>query len=167
MPTQTLFTVQPEDLARWDAQEAVALFRELLWAEARTIGLPTSNVRVSELIDVADGGIDAAVEGAFPESTDLIQEGRTGYQIKASSDFKPWQKSKIKEELFGRRKEPSRENLGTGIRNCLDEDGIYILVCFRQDPVDTDHHAAVEHLKNLLGQCGYHDPKIHVWGKGP
>jgi hypothetical protein len=101
LPTQTLFAVQPEDLARLDAQEAVALFRDLLWAEARTIGLPTSNVRVSELINVPDGGIYAMVEGGLPEGADLIREGRTGYQIKASSAFRPWQLSATN-TMFGR-----------------------------------------------------------------
>jgi len=165
VPIQTLFTVQQEDLARLDAREAVRLFRELLWAEARTIGLPTSNVRVSELIDVADGGIDAVVEGTLPESTDLIQEGRTGYQIKAGSAFKPWQKSMINEELFGRRRGPSRENLSSSIRDCLDEDGTYILVCSKQDPVDNDYRQAIDHLRFFLEECKYPNPKVDVWGQ--
>ncbi|MEJ7843166.1 MAG: hypothetical protein WKF95_15485, partial [Rubrobacter sp.] len=113
MFTSTLFTVEPNDLARLDAYAAVVLFRELLWAEARTMGLPSRNVRVSELINVSDGGIDATVQGGLPESVGLIKEGRTGYQIKASSAFKPWQQSVIKMELFGD-KEPTRENLGSG-----------------------------------------------------
>lgn len=165
MFTSTLFTVEPNDLARLDAHAAVALFRELLWAEARTMGLPSSNVRVSELINVSDGGIDATVEGGLPESVGLIKEGRTGYQVKASSVFKPWQRSVIKTELFGD-KEPTRENLGSGIRHCLDEHGTYILVCFKQDPVDKDYRDAVEHLKGFLKRCGYLEPKVDVWGQG-
>ncbi len=166
MPTPTLFTVRREDLERLDAREAVDFFRELLWAEARTIGLPRSNVRVSELIEVADGGIDAAVEGGLPQPDDLIREGRTGYQIKASSAFKPWQLSAIKKELFGEGNEPSHENLASGIRDCLDEGGTYILVCFKQDPVDEQYRQAIDNLNDSLAQCGYRDPKVDVWGQG-
>ena len=90
--------------------------------------LTDQQVRVSELIDVPDGGIDATVEGDVPEHANSIREGHTGYQIKASSAFRPWRLSAIKKELFGEGNEPTRENLGSGIRNCLDEDGTYILV---------------------------------------
>jgi hypothetical protein len=148
-----------------NAREAVDFFRELLWAEARTVALPTSKVHVSELIDTSDGGIDATVEGGLPESADLIKEGRTGYQIKASSAFKPWQQSAIKKELFGERSEPTRENLGSGIRDCLDEGGAYILICFRQDPVDKQYRQAITNLTYFLKQCGYRDPKVDVWGQ--
>jgi hypothetical protein len=110
LPVATLFTVGHEDLARLDPRKAVDFFRDLLWAEARRIGLPTSRVRVSSRIYVADGDVDAAVEGDLPESTDILKNGRTSYQIKASDEFRPWQRSVIKEELFGRNKEPAREN---------------------------------------------------------
>jgi hypothetical protein len=166
LPTPTLLTVRREDLERLDAREAVDFFRELLWAEARAIGLPRSNIRVSELIDVADGGIDATVEGGLPESDDLIREGRTGYQIKASSAFKPWQASAINKELFGEGNEPTLKNLASGVRDCLDEGGTYILVCFRQDPVDNQYRDAIANLRDSLERCGYPDPKVGVWGQG-
>ncbi len=142
MPVNTLFTVSQADLARLSSRESVDFFRELLWAEARRLGLPINKVRVSSLIDVADGGIDAAVEGSLPVPADLIKEGRTGYQIKASSSFKPWQRSVIKEELFGRDNEPTHENLGAGVRDYMDEEGTYVLVCFKQDPADPQHRQA-------------------------
>jgi hypothetical protein len=167
LPTPTLFTVRSEDLERLNAGEAVDFFRELLWAEARTISLPSSNVRVSELINVSDGGIDATVECTLRESADLIKQGRTGYQIKASSAFRPWQQSAIKNELFGERKDPTRENLASGVRDCLDESGTYILVCFKQDAVDEQYRQAIGNLKELLEQCGYTNPKVDVWGKVP
>lgn len=165
MLSPTLFTVQAEALERLSDGDAVEVFRELLWAEARAVGLPTSKIRVSELVDVADGGIDATVEGGLPKSADLLREGRTGYQIKASSAFKPWQEATIKKELFGDKKEPTLENLGSGIRACLDAGGTYILVCFRQDPVDKNYRDAIKYLKKYLKLCGYCKPKVDVWGR--
>jgi len=110
---------------------------------------------------VADGGIDAVVEDGLPVPADLIKEGRTSYQIKASSSFKPWQRAEIKKELFGN-KEPANENLGSSVRNCLDEDGTYILVCFMQDPVDPDHRQAVDNLKYFFEKCDYPDANVEV-----
>jgi hypothetical protein len=46
----TIFTVRNQDLERLSAQEAVDFFRELLWAEATSLGigktLSTSRVRL-------------------------------------------------------------------------------------------------------------------------
>jgi hypothetical protein len=110
----TIFTVKNEDLERLSPKEAVALFRELLWAEARRIGLPISKIHISVWVDIPDGGIDAVVENPLSIPSDLIKEGRTGYQIKAGASFKPWQDGQIKRELFGT-KHPSRKNLGNSV----------------------------------------------------
>ncbi len=82
LPVTTLFTVGHEDLARLDPRAAVDFFGDLLWAESRRIGLPTSRIRVSSRIYVADGGVDAAVEGDLPEPSDILKNDRTSFQIK-------------------------------------------------------------------------------------
>lgn len=162
---ETIFTVHNEDLERLNPQEAVDFFRELLWAEARRTGIAISKIHVSSWINLPDGGIDALVEeNKFSVRSDLIKFGRTGYQIKAGASFEPWQDAQIKKELFGR-KYPSKENLGSSVRNCLEENGTYVLVCFKQDPVEEQHRQAVGSLNYYFKQCGYQNPKVEVWGQ--
>ena len=85
----TIITVKNEDLERLSSAEAVSFFRELLWAEARRLAIPISNINISIWIDVPDGGIDATVENSLQIPSDLVKEGQTGYQIKAGTSFKP------------------------------------------------------------------------------
>ena len=77
----SIFTVTNNDLEQLGKQEAVAVFRELLWAEARTLGLPCNKIHVSDEIDVADGGIDATVEADaltnIATQDGLIKAGKT------------------------------------------------------------------------------------------
>jgi len=160
----TIFTVRNDDLERLSPVEAVNLFRELLWAEARKISIPISKIHISTWVDVPDGGIDAAVENPLLTPSDLIKEGRTGYQIKAGASFKPWQDAQIKKELFGK-KHPGKENLGTSIRDCLDNDGTYVLVCFKQEFSDEQRRQASGSIEYYFKQCGYPYPKIEVWGQ--
>ena len=84
--TYTIFTVTAEQIAALDAARAVELIAELLWAEARRLGFPTTHVQVSTRITVPDGGIDTSVD---PDGIDMdkwvdsfIPEKRTSLQIK-------------------------------------------------------------------------------------
>jgi hypothetical protein len=160
MALDTIFTVKNEDLNRLSPAEAVTSFRELLWAEARRQGIPISNVNISSWINVPDGGIDASVNTstALPYN-DLIRDGRTGYQIKAAVSFKPWEKAQIRREFFGR-KAPSRDNLNDGIKNLLDENGTYILVCFKQELSDVQYRNVLEHLQFFLKACSYENRRL-------
>lgn len=177
-----LFTASSEDLKRLNAEEAVSFFCELLRAEARRINLTLNKVHVSERINVADGGVDAAVEdydGAIPSG--LIKKGLTCYQIKTGDSFKPWQEAEMKKELFGEPKiikdpknpkakgtkeqlVPIKDRLGDSIKNCLYNDGCYIIVCFGQDLVEKDRLKTIEVTKNFFKQCDYHNPQVEVWG---
>ncbi len=160
----TIFTVTKENLEHLSPEEAVAFFRELLWAEAGRTKVALSKIRISSWVDVPDGGIDAVVESNPLVPSDLIKEEQTGYQIKAGTSFKPWQDAQIKKELFGT-KVPSKENLGSSIRNYLDNNGTYVLVCFKQDFANNQHRQAVEAIKYYFKQCGYPSPKVEVWGQ--
>lgn len=161
----TIFTVTNEDLKRLSATEAVEIFRELVWAEARRLGIPISNVHISSQINVADGGVDAVVEeNDIIIEDDLIKKGRTAYQIKTGSSFKPWQDSHIKKELFGK-KHPCKENLGKSIRDCLDHKGTYVIVCFGIDLVDSQRRRAVNTLIKYLKLCEYESVKIAIWSQ--
>ncbi|MBI5099779.1 MAG: hypothetical protein HZB30_11135 [Nitrospirae bacterium] len=158
----TIFEIKNEDLQRLRPIEAVNFFRELIWAEARIKKIPISKIHISILTNIPDGGIDAVVEESSLEYSDLIKSGQTAYQIKTGTSFKPWQDSAIRAELFNTH-DPERKYLASGIRNCLDNNGTYILVCFGLDLVDSQHRKAVELIENHLKGCAYKNPKVEVW----
>jgi hypothetical protein len=164
-----IFTLKNEDLQKFNPQQAVEIFRDLLWVEARRLGIPVNKVRISSRINVRDGGVDAAVEpDGIPQPVlpdGLIKIGRTAYQIKASDSFKPHQNAEIRNELFGKNQPADKEHLGSSIRDCLDIDGTYVLVCFRQDLVELEWKQAKEHLESYFRECGYKTPKVEVWGQ--
>ncbi len=162
---ENIFTVKNEDLARLNPQEAVYFFSELLYAEARSIEIPIGNINISSRIYVPDKGVDATVEiNENLTQSRLIKDGLTSYQIKASASFKPWQPAQIKRELF-KKNNPNKNSLGNSIRDCLDKNGTYILVCFKQDLVNGQHRMAVENLVNYFKQCGYQNPRVEVWSQ--
>ena len=167
MNSDTIFTVRNEELTRFDQHTSVEFFRRLLWAEARRLGVEISKINISTRVNVPDGGVDAAVDDIHIETgIGIIKQGKTSYQIKAGASFKPWQKSVIKEELFGE-KTPDRQHLGESIRACLEPevDGTYVLVCTGIDLVDSQHREALKHIEDFLKQCGYSQPKVEVWSQ--
>jgi hypothetical protein len=158
----TLFTIRPADVAHLNPEGAVQFFQELAWAEARRAGLPTTQVHVSRWIDVPDGGVDASVDANV--ATEIFSKGHNGFQIKAGSTFKPWNKSHIKRSLF-EAKTPAPRNLGESVRACLDRNGRYVLLCTGTDPNDLQRRAAVKHLGQFFAQCGYKTAKVAIWGQ--
>ncbi len=161
----SIYKIENNYLAILSPQEAVAIFRDLLWAEARRIGIAVSKVHISTNIYVPDGGIDASVEenGEKCESG-LIKPGLTTYQIKAGAGFSPWQDAVIKRELFGNN-DIKLENLAAEVRNCLNLHGTYILVCFKQDLTPEQVRIAKESVTTHIVSCGYENPKVEVWGQ--
>jgi len=118
--TYAIFTVTAEQIAALDAARAVELVAGLLWAEVRRLGFPTTHVHVSTRVTVPDGGIDASVDTNDIDVDkwidSFIPEERTSLQIKTGGSFKPWQKGDIKDGLFGKENDPSKENLGESVR---------------------------------------------------
>lgn len=165
MTTQSIFTVTPDDLNRLDAAHAVDLVAQLLWAESMRIGLPISHIRITTTVTAKDGGIDAAIDDvdgvSFTDS--FLWPGRTGFQIKAGSSFSPTE-AQMRKELFDD-KSPSRETLAPAVRDCMDNDGTYILVCAGADPADDRVREAEEHLEGFFKTCGYAEPCVEVWGQ--
>ncbi|MHA1381121.1 MAG: hypothetical protein ACTSRG_22365 [Candidatus Helarchaeota archaeon] len=161
----TIFTINNSDFVQLAPIEAVKLFRELLWAEARRLGVDIKRINISCNINVPDSGIDATVQDSnLCQTNDLIKFGTTKYQIKAGATFKPWQDSTIKRELFGN-KHPSVENLKAQLKQCFDNGYTYVLVCFKQDLTDEQTEQAKKCIKYYLNQCGYKNPKIEVWSQ--
>ncbi len=161
----TIFTVANDDLGRLTPAGAVELLRDILWADARMVGIPTTSINVSAWVDVPDGGVDASVT-AEPASLkgSVIKSHRLGFQVKAGSGFQPWQESHIRAELFG--DQPLKKtNLGASVRACLDEGGTYVLVCTGVDLPDAQERQAVGHLRSLFAKSGYKRPKVEVWSQ--
>ena len=161
----TIFTVANDDLGRLPPAGAVELLREILWADARGLGLPTASINVSAWGDVPDGGIDASVN-AEPARLrgSVIKSHRLGFQVKAGTGFQPWQESNIRAELFGDQP-PKKTNLGASVRACLNEGGTYVLVCTGVDLPDAQERLAVGHLMSLFTKCGYKRAKVEVWSQ--
>ncbi len=164
MDIDTILTVKNEHLKSLKPEEAVNLFRELLWAEASRIGIPLSKINVSSWINIPDGGVDASVDTSSAlVPSNFIMDGFNGYQIKTGSTFLPWQRSQIQKELFDDRP-PTSQNLRNRVKECLDKNGTYILVCFGQDLIDKQRQSAIGNLEYCFKECGYQNPQVDVWG---
>ena len=158
---ETIFSVQNEHLARLTPDQAVDIFRALLWAEATATGIGKNLINIPSAITVADGGIDAEVVGAVPlGGQGLIKQGMTRYQIKTGS-FSLSGNSHIRDLLF----QSGSNQLKSRIKSCLDAGGTLIAVLFGSDnpePVDGQTiQKIVEELK--LVDSSYVNSKIEVW----
>lgn len=167
--TYTIFTVTAEQIGALDATRAVELVAELLWAEVRRLGVPSTHVHVSTRINVPDGGIDASIDSddidVEKRGDSFIRDERTAIQIKTGGSFKPWHNGDIKEELFGKGKDPSKENLGESVRSCLHAKGTYMLVCAGTDPNEQERLQAEGHLQEFFVQCGFPEADFELWGQ--
>lgn len=155
-----------DDLGKLSGNQAQVVLRDLLWAEARRIGVPVSAVRISTRTDVPDGGIDAVVIGTTANlESELLTSQNSFYQSKAGSSFKPWQRSQLVAELFGHGKDISKDNLGSGVRRCFDTKGRYVIALFGVDPNPEQYEKARTEFIFLLKQCGYDSPDILILGQ--
>lgn len=162
----TVFAIKKSALKNLNAEEATLLFRALLWCEARRVGLSPHNIVISLDTNVADGGIDAHVRGKIKADSILVK-GTTHYQLKAGHQFKPWQLSALKKELFGKSTaKPNKKILAPEIRDCLNGKSRYVLITFGYDLTPAQHSAAKKHLTKLLKACGYRAPSVVVLGQG-
>lgn len=147
-------------LAQLKSQDAARLFRELLWCDSSRLAL--RNVVVSDSITVADGGIDAKAE--LPATGKKGIKGSFHFQIKSGKSFRPWQTAAISKELFGAGRTQSKTNLGNAVRDCLDQQGTYVMVAMGHDFQPFEHTDAVRNLREAFAKCGYPKVKVEVWG---
>jgi len=155
-----IFTIEKRDFLTLNPDEAIEFFQRLLWAEAGRNGIELSKINISSEINVPDGGIDASVEDSKIKN-DLIKYGQTSYQVKASVTFKPTQKRVIQKELFGN-KSVNKNNLGFRVRNCLDNNGTYVLVCFKKDFNELQKNKIISNIQHCFSECGYINSKVDV-----
>ena len=77
------FDVTPVELGQLGSEPAVAVLREMVWAEVNNLGIPISDTDIPFAVTTSDGGIDAVVY-AMPKNAGngLIFAPRTSYQVK-------------------------------------------------------------------------------------
>ena len=167
MSIETVFTATEEHLHQLNSTDAVDLFREMVRTEALKFPSGTCKISVPRQDNVADGGIDATVDtGSQVIQSDIIASGQNSYQIKSGKEFKPWQKSEIKKELFVDPKRLNRETLGKRIQDCLEDGGTYILVCTGINLGKSRTEQTRRHIETYLKeQCKYKNPKVKVWSQ--
>lgn len=157
----TIFSVTGNDLSQLGPELAVNVFRELLWAEATTIGVAKSLINVPSAITVADGGIDAEVRDAkVSGGQGIIKDGLTRYQIK-TGEFTP-DGSSIKEILFVK----SKAELKPRIKTCLEQNGTLVIIFFAWDnPNKADNECHDKFIKVLksVENGKYASADIEIW----
>jgi len=189
----TLLEPTIDDLRRLLPSQAVDLLRDMLHAEAETLGVKLTGITVSSAISVPDGGIDATVEGEFDESMGhgIIFSGRTYYQVKtgAFSAGKPNElrtlllkpaairqtkargKGKGKAQAKGaasvrpQRGKISGGDLNDGVRECLDQGGTFVVVIFGNDSPKPTVKDTEKALKKLIVDIDkkYKKVRVRVW----
>jgi hypothetical protein len=84
---RSFFDVTLVELGQLGSEPAVAVLREMLWAEVNNLGIPISDTDIPFAVTTADGGVDAVVK-AMPTGAGngLIFAPRTSYQVK-TGDF--------------------------------------------------------------------------------
>ena len=167
MSIDTIFTANEEHLRHLNSIAATDFFRELLRTEALRLPPGSCKINVPRQINAKDGGIDGTVDAdPLVTQSDIIAPGKNGYQIKSGKTFEPWQEAKIKKELFGKRRPLNRDNLGESIRDCLEAEGTYVLVCTGINLSKDQTQKAHSHIEKYLKQeCKFKNPKVKVWSQ--
>ena len=167
MSIDTIFTANEEHLRHLNSIAATDFFRELLRTEALRLPPGSCKINVPRQINAKDGGIDGTVDAdPLVTQSDIIAPGKNGYQIKSGKTFEPWQEAKIKKELFGKRRPLNRDNLGESIRDCLEAEGTYVLVCTGINLSKDQTKKAHSHIEKYLKQeCKFKNPKVKVWSQ--
>lgn len=154
--------VDGSDLAKLSPKDAVDLFADLLWADARALGI-SARIDVPRNINASDSGIGATVS----TPTELpgpyaIRPGITGYQIETAKWLDPSADSARKGILY-----TQDGALRPRIRECLDEGGTLVIALFGSDaPLDAGASADAEDLlrKDLVrANLLYENAKVEVW----
>lgn len=160
MVEESFLRPRPHEVAGCDPIEAVQVTRDLLIAEAESLGLLPSSIDVPINIHARDGGVDAEVLGAESESpSGLIHPGRTRYQIKSSTGRSNRQ-AIVNEILFR-----DSGELAPRVKDCAQEGGTLVAVLFEDelpDQEETDQLESDIHSRLTSEDPAYEDTKIKV-----
>jgi transcriptional regulator with XRE-family HTH domain len=163
--TSTIVSLDATTLAALDPRECIEAFRDLLWCEARRIGLPVTKIDVC-CREISDGGVDARVADVATDISEILHRGITSFQVKSGSAAKPWQKSWLSRELFGSKSSAlSVRALAPAVAQCLREEGRYVLVCFGVDCTPEQVGICKEALREFFRKCGFAEARVDVWSQ--
>ena len=157
----TMFAANNQHLEYLTEQQAVEVFRDLLWAEATASGIPKNLINVPSAITVPDGGIDAEVQGVeAPSVQGIIKPGLTRYQIKTGS-FSLSGDADIRKILF----RETLHELKPRIRTCLDKGGTLVVVLFGSDNPDAKDDQVKNRIVEQLCTIDetYADASVEIW----
>ena len=161
-----IFSIDSRILGNFNAEKATRAFRGLLWCEVRRVVLSPHRVVITLKTDIADGGVDARIDGS-PSADSLLARGLTYFQLKTGLTFKPWLMKSLKKELFGSfAAKPEKDALAPEVRECLTNKDRYILVSFGYDLTSQQQSSAKKNLTELIERCGYRNPVVEVLGQG-
>ena len=151
------FTVEPDAFVGLSPDRSVALFRQLLWAEADRVGIGRHLIDVPDCINVGDGGVDAYIDNADPSDDDVIPQGSTVFQIK-SADLAPTacrRELHIMDDLS----KPLKDELNLR----LQRGAAYVLV-LSADVTDAKIQERQDAIRGELSDFGYENSEVRVYG---
>jgi hypothetical protein len=178
---RSFFDVTPVELGQLGSEPAVAVLREMLWAEVNNLGIPISDTDIPFAVTTSDGGVDAVVNGTPKrDGNGLVFAPRTSYQVK-TGDFplnstSPGQIEKLlispsaitarvkgKTPPSGKAHKP--EHISPRVRECLDSGGTFVTMLFGTDGIDTEENATEIAIRKFLSDINskYAHSKIKVW----
>jgi len=178
---RSFFDVTPVELGQLGSGPAVAVLREMLWAEVNNLGIQISDTDIPFAITTSDGGVDAVVNGTTSSpGNGLIFSPQTCFQVKTGeftlNATSPGQIEKLlvspaaiaarikaKGELSGKAHKP--ESISPRVRACLDRGGTFVTMLFGNDGIDTEEEATEKAIQRFLSEMDskYADAKIKVW----
>lgn len=152
----TGFTVEPNEFVSLSPERAVSLFRHLLWAEADRVGIGRHVIDVPDCINVGDGGVDAYIENVAPSNDDVVPQGSSVFQVKAT-DMAP---KACRRELHSQNDlcKPLKKEL----EKRLQQGSAYVLVLMA-DKTNALRRSREEALREELTKCGYEHCKVRVY----
>jgi hypothetical protein len=178
---RSFFDVTPVELGQLGSEPAVAVLREMLWAEVSNLGIPISDTDIPFAVTTADGGVDAVVKGTPAHAgSGLIFAPRTSYQVKAG-DFAlgataaarieellmtPTAISKrIKARLPAAGSSHKVDGISPRVRACLDAGGTFVTMLFGSDAIDTEENATERAIRGFLAAIDpkYQSAQVKVW----
>ena len=168
--TPLALRVTADELKAVSSASAVDALRDLLYAEAKLLGIPLTGINVPLAITTRDGGVDAEVTCPIQPTghNGVLRAGYTCYQVK-TGDFSASSKTDIKAILLRpssrRKSKPTPNDLNDRVKECLDRNGTLIVALFGSDSVDRTPNATgnafLEYLEGIDPR--YKSAAIEIW----
>ena len=153
----TGFAVEPDAFVGLSPDRSVALFRQLLWAEADRVGIGRHLIDVPDCINVGDGGVDAYIDNACPSDDDVIPRGSSVFQIK-SADLAPMA-CRRELHVMGDLSKPLKDELNLRFQ----QGAAYVLV-LSADVTHVILQARLDAIRGELREFGYENIEVRVYG---